>query len=351
MSVFFSALILPSILYSLVVTFASGWLSIPLARRLGLIDVPGSEPHKQHALPTPIGGGLTLASALLLFTAYYPVLSNPEIRAIFISGMIVLVLGLWDDFKGVPPIVKLLGQALAVVVMIWLGVYIRIFESPEFFIHGQGGVYVWLDWLLTALWIIGITNAFNFVDSMDGLAVALAGTAAAFFMLVTLDSNQPVLSRLNALLVGCCVGLYFFNAPPARMFLGDGAAQTLGFWLASLAIVYTPQGAFQTSSWFVPILILGVPIFDTVLVVFSRVRRGLPFYKSSLDHTYHRLVALGMEPNRSVVAMQLTALALGCLAFIALDLPPLWANTIFIALLVLGAAAVLALDRHHPARR
>jgi UDP-GlcNAc:undecaprenyl-phosphate GlcNAc-1-phosphate transferase len=345
MSALFTSFIIPSILYSLLVTLACGWLSISLAQHLGLIDVPGSAPHKRHATPTPIAGGLTLAAALLLYPAYYPILANPDIRAIFISGMIVLALAIWDDYKGISPWAKLLGQLLAVVVLIRLGVYIRIFESPEFFINGQGGIYVWLDWLLTAFWIIGITNAFNFIDSMDGLAAALAGTAAAFFMLVTLDSDQAILSRVNALLVGTCVGLYFFNAPPARMFLGDGAAQTLGFWLASLAIIYTPIGAFQTSSWFVPVMILGIPIFDTVLVVFSRLRRRLPFYKSSLDHTYHRLVRLGMEPNRAVVAMHIFSLTLGCLAFIALGLPPLWANGIFLFVLLLGLGGILYLDR------
>jgi UDP-GlcNAc:undecaprenyl-phosphate GlcNAc-1-phosphate transferase len=207
MSALFTSFIIPSILYSLLVTLACGWLSISLAQHR-LIDVPGSEPHKRHAAPTPIAGGLTLAAALLLYPAYYPILANPDIRAIFISGMIVLALAVWDDYKGIAPSTKLLGQLLAVIVLIRLGV-VRIFESPGFFINGQGGIYVWLDWLLTAFWIIGITNAFNFIDSMDGLAAALAGTAAAFFMLVTLDSDQAILSRVNALLVGTCVGLYF----------------------------------------------------------------------------------------------------------------------------------------------
>jgi UDP-GlcNAc:undecaprenyl-phosphate GlcNAc-1-phosphate transferase len=345
MSAFFSSFIFPSLLASLLLALVCSGVSIPLARRLGLMDVPGSAPHKRHNHPTPIGGGLAMAVVLLILPLVYPILSNADILAVFASSMIVLILALWDDYRGIPPLAKLAGQILSVVVLIRLGVYVRIFESPEFFINGQGGIYVWLDWLLTAFWVIGITNAVNFVDSMDGLAAALAGTAAAFFMLVTLDSNQPLLSRVNALLVGTCIGLYFFNAPPARMFLGDGGAQTLGFWLACLAIVYTPKGAFQTSSWFVPILILGVPIFDTVLVTFSRLRRGRPFYRSSLDHTYHRLVALGMEPNRAVVAMHLVSLALGCLAFVALGLPPLAANLIFVTVLLLGLAAVFILDR------
>ena len=122
----------------------------------------------------------------------------------------------------------------------------------------------------------------------------------------------------------------------------------LGFILAALAIIYTPEDTFQTSSWFVPILILGVPIFDTTLVVFSRLHHRRPIYKSALDHTYHRLVKLGIESNRAVMAMHITALSLGCLAFIALGLPPLYANAIFGMVLALGAITLLLLELKTP---
>jgi UDP-GlcNAc:undecaprenyl-phosphate GlcNAc-1-phosphate transferase len=225
-----------------------------------------------------------------------------------------------------------------------MGVSIQIFESPEFFFGGSGPLNVYLDWLLTFLWVIGITNAFNFVDSMDGLSVGLGGLAAAFFMLVTLDAGQPALSRHSALILGVCIGLYFFNSPPAKLFLGDSGAQTLGFILAALAIAYRPVGANQSSSWVVPIMLLGIPIFDMALVVLSRFRRGRPIYISSLDHTYHRLLSFGWDSNRAVLFMHVVSLLLGCLAFVVLTRPPLLANGIFVAVLISGALAIVFLD-------
>ncbi|MDZ4158893.1 MAG: hypothetical protein U1B80_03795, partial [Anaerolineaceae bacterium] len=127
-------------------------------------------------------------------------------------------------------------------------------------------------------------------------------------------------------------------------FLGDSGTQLLGFLLAGIAILYEPIPTDQASSWFVPILIMGVPIFDTCLVVYSRLRRGVPIYQSNRDHTYHRLVSLGFDKHRSVVIMVTAAVVLDCLAFIALSQTPLIANTIFIASVIIGIIAVFVLD-------
>lgn len=336
--------IFESVLVAMVLTIAAGLLSIWLVQRLNFYDIPGSAPHKQHTVPTPLAGGVTLVIALGALVAVYQLAGLKEHRAIFLSGSLVFLAGLLDDLRDLPPWLKLLLQSAAVAILIRQGLAIRIFESPGFFVHGESSLYVWLDVLITLLWMVGITNAFNFVDSMDGLAAALAATAAAFFSLVTLDSNQAELSRFSALLLGACIGLYYFNSPPARLFLGDAGAQTLGFLLGALAIAYHPRGTLQTSSWFAPVLILGVPIFDMALVVFSRLRRGKPVYQSALDHTYHRLVRLGIEPTRAVLTMHVAALLLGCLAFLALNLPPLFANGIFALVLASALGALVILE-------
>jgi UDP-GlcNAc:undecaprenyl-phosphate GlcNAc-1-phosphate transferase len=337
--------ILQSLLFSMALTLLGAVVAIRLARRWNFLDFPGSAPHKQHTLPTPMAGGMALVLSMGISTFFSGSWQDPDIRALLSSSLIIFLAGVWDDLQELPPGVKLLGQGAAVILLIWQGVYIRIFESPDFFIHGQGGIYLWLNWLLTLLWMVGITNAFNFVDSMDGLAPALAGISAAFFVLASIDSGQQQLAQICVLLLGACIALYYFNAPPARLFLGDSGAQVLGFWLAALAIIYTPRGAFQTSSWFAPIMILGVPIFDTALVVFTRLRRGWPVYKSALDHTYHRLVTLGVEPNRAVMTMHVAALFSGCLAILVLNLPPLLANSVFALAIATGATTLFYLDR------
>jgi UDP-GlcNAc:undecaprenyl-phosphate GlcNAc-1-phosphate transferase len=162
---------------------------------------------------------------------------------------------------------------------------------------------------------------------------------------VTLDSQQLQLTYHSALILGTCIGLYFFNASPAVLFLGDSGAQTLGVLLAVLAIGYGPRGANQSSSWFVPILLLIVPIFDACLVIVSRLRQGRPVYSAGLDHTYHRLIRLGLAPNRAVLVMQVTSLTLNCLAFMCLDQPPLVANLVFTIVLGLGVVMLVVLDR------
>jgi len=336
--------IFESILVSSTLTAALAWIGIRIARRTGLLDFPNSAPHKLHESPTPLAGGLALIGSLLLTGLIFKTYEDPAIKAAFAACLPVFLFGLWDDFKGISPLIKLLGQLLAVVILIMLGVSVKILESPEFFIGGDRDIYMYLDWLLTALWVVGITNAFNFVDSMDGLAVGLAGMATAFFTLVALDSGQLLLSRHSALILGACIGLFLFNMPPARLFLGDSGAQTLGAVLAVLAIAYRPLGANQSSSWVVPIMLLGVPIFDMVLVVISRLRRGKPVYSAARDHTYHRLVSLGWNSNQAVLFMQITSLLLGCLAFLVLSKPPLIANLIFAAVILAGILTLSYLD-------
>jgi UDP-GlcNAc:undecaprenyl-phosphate GlcNAc-1-phosphate transferase len=248
--------------------------------------------------------------------------------------------GILDDRYGLAPWQKLVGQVLATAVLVAFGVQARMTRVPP------------VDLLVTVLWMVGMANAFNFVDSMDGLALGLAAIASAFFMLVTIDSLQPVLSALSATILGAAIGLFFFNASPARLFLGDSGSQMLGFVLAALGIAYVPgqAGLPQGVSWFTPILVLGVPIFDAALVVFSRLRGRRPIYHPGRDHTYHRLVALGLDSTRSVLAMQVGAIVLGLVAFIALGASVPIANILFGALVAAGLVLVIALEAIVPSR-
>jgi UDP-GlcNAc:undecaprenyl-phosphate GlcNAc-1-phosphate transferase len=337
--------IFETLLSALIFALVASWLSIQIARRIQLIDRPGSAPHKQHGQPVPMAGGIALFATMLAGAWLLGATRDPLIRAALIAVIPVFIFGLWDDYKNISPIAKLSGQVIAALLLISQGIYIQIFESPEFFLHGTGGIFLYLDWFLTVVWVVGITNAFNFVDSMDGLAVGLGGMAASFFMLVTLDSGQMALSQHSAMLIGACIGLYFFNSPPALLFLGDSGAQTLGFLLAVLGISYDPLNMNQSSSWFVPIMLLSVPIFDSALVILSRLRHGRPIYAAALDHTYHRLLRLGFSSNRAVQVMHVSSLLLACLAFISLIQPPFIANLIFAIVLFTGGITLAFLDQ------
>jgi UDP-GlcNAc:undecaprenyl-phosphate GlcNAc-1-phosphate transferase len=335
--------IFAGVLAGLVLALILGLLAINLSRRIGLMDMPGALPHKRHAAPTPLAGGLTLMLSLLCGLALVDFGSLRSLAPVLLPALLVFGLGLFDDFRQLPAGAKLLGQIVAGILLIALGTYVRVLKPGSAGLPAQ--IVLLVNWAITLFWVVGITNAFNLVDSMDGIVVGLGSIAIAFLVLVTVGSAQRDLQALLALLLGICGGLYFYNVTPARFFLGDSGAQTIGFILAAVGILYNPAVFPQGSSWFLPILILGVPIFDTTLVVVSRLRRSQPVYKAGQDHTYHRLIIKGLDGTRAVAAMHLAAVALGCLGFVALNLPPLYANVVFIATCLAGLGVLIWLQR------
>jgi UDP-GlcNAc:undecaprenyl-phosphate GlcNAc-1-phosphate transferase len=308
--------------------------SIKVARYYKLVDEPYSAPHKTHKHSVPKAGGIAIFSVVLLVNLLSGKLWESDTAPILLGATVIFIFGVWDDAKGLSAGWKLTGQTLAALLLIWQGIQIKMF-----------GNHPSLNIGITLFWIIGITNAFNLVDSMDGLVLGLAAIASTFFLFVTIDAAQLQLTYMSAILLGSCIGMFYFNTTPARTFLGDSGAQFLGFMLATLALAYTPPGLPQPSSWFVPILLLYIPIFDTTFVVISRLRRKQPIYKAGQDHVYHRLVQSGMSPAQAVTTMHVAALLTGCLAFIALPLPPLWANTLFVFSLFCGFIFLLWLEK------
>jgi UDP-GlcNAc:undecaprenyl-phosphate GlcNAc-1-phosphate transferase len=311
--------------WAILTTLAITPVAVRVAIHFRLLDHPYIQPHKIHHQPTPKGGGIACAAGLYALNFLLGNTQSTVIRAILAAAILIFLFGLLDDIYKLSPAWKLFGQVVGTSILISQGIYV----------HMLGNLMV-ANVALTFLWVIGITNALNFVDSTDGLAVGLVAIASTFFLLVTIDAGQPFLSLLSTILLGICLGLLFFNVSPAQTFLGDSGSQFLGFILAALAIAYTPPGLPQPSSWFVPILLLSVPIFDTALVVITRVKQNRPVYQAGLDHTYHRLIGLGMPPSRAVMTMHLASILCGCLAFIALPLPPLRANLIFVIAIVAG---------------
>jgi UDP-GlcNAc:undecaprenyl-phosphate/decaprenyl-phosphate GlcNAc-1-phosphate transferase len=326
---------------SILLAFALGPLGIWLARRLGLIDVPGKSAHKQHSKPTPLAGGtiliLCLPVVMLLWGMW-----DEELWDLFLGAGVIFIFGLLDDRYGFNAPLKLTGQVLGALVLVLNGFSVQ-------FLYGLGlpfdrDLLTILQIFITVFWLVGITNAFNLTDSMDGLTAGLVAIAAGFYMLTSLVSGQIMLAQLSAVLFGVAVSLYALNMTPALSFLGDSGAQTLGFLLAGIAVLFHPPDLPQASAWFFPILLLGVPIFDTCLVVFSRLRRRKPVFQADLGHTYHRLVKLGLSPRKAVFFIQMAALLACMTAFIVIFFEPLLANIAFFALVALGGIGILLLE-------
>jgi UDP-GlcNAc:undecaprenyl-phosphate/decaprenyl-phosphate GlcNAc-1-phosphate transferase len=328
---------------SLILALFFGPVAIFIAKKLGVIDVPGSAAHKRHAGPTPLAGGLVLFLALPILAIIFQLWDDPGIFWLLAATGVVFIFGLMDDIHGLSAPQKFVGQFMAASIVILSGTSVKFLENF------YPGLAPWLvdilHWLITLFWLIGISNAFNLIDSMDGLVAGLAAISAGFFTLTCLASGQTELAQLAAILFGLSLGLYFYNNAPARFFLGDSGAQALGFLLAVIGILYTPQQVPQGSTWFVPILMLGVPIFDTTLVVVSRIRRRRPVFTADLAHTYHRLVHLGMSPGQAVLTIQITALLLCNIAFIAMSLAPHFAFLLFLIVILLGAGLIFFFEK------
>ncbi len=315
-----------------------------LAVKTKLVDLPSSEPHKQHQKAVPLSGGPAFFLTLLVSSILLRDVIGTEMIKLLAAATIIFIFGLWDDYRPLKPYQKIIGQLLGTGLLISLGIQAQVVSSFQPQIILNQTLAQILDVAITALWMVFITNAYNLIDSMDGLMVGLSAWTSGFYLLAATDTHQWGLAIFCAIMLGSCILLSFFNARPAFIFLGDSGAQTIGFLLAAIAILYNPLERLQSNTWFMPILMLGVPIFDTVLVIFSRTRRGLHFYSSGTDHTYHRLVKMGLSNVQAVQLMQVVAAGMQILAFLVISQTPRTANIIFGMVVLCGLFGIAFLE-------
>jgi len=273
-----------------------------LAPRMGVMDRP--EARKIHLRPVPRMGGVAIfvafiAAALALGERY----KFTQFGSILVGATGISFMGLVDDRWTLRPLVKLIGQTLAALLLYATGIQVGLFHQPA------------LDLIVTVLWIGYITNAVNFLDNMDGLAGGVSAVAAAFFALMCSFSGQYLVGALSVALLGACMGFLFYNLNPANIFMGDSGALFLGFILAAVGIKLRFPDNVTFVTWMVPVLVLGLPVFDTTLVIISRLRRRLnPATTPGKDHISHRLVAAGMTRREAVLTLYVVSFILGMLA-------------------------------------
>ncbi len=282
-------------------------MGTPLARRVGLrlnaVDQPDPR-RKVHVVPTPRLGGLaifgsTLVAALLLGNRY----NITQLVSILIGATIVSFLGFFDDRFTLKPWAKLLGQLFAAALLLVTEVSITMLRVPL------------LNYGATVLWVVGITNALNLLDNMDGLSGGIAAIAAAYFALMCSFSGQYLVGALAVAVMAACIGFLVYNWTPATIFMGDSGSLFLGFLLASIGIKLRFPDNVPFVTWMIPLLVLGVPLFDTTLVTISRLRRGLnPMTTPGTDHSSHRLTYAGLNRREAVLVLYLVGFFLGMVA-------------------------------------
>ncbi len=279
----------------------------PLARKAGLrlnaVDQPDAR-RKVHVVPTPRLGGLaifgsTLLAALLLGNRF----NLTQLVSILVGATLVSFLGLWDDRFTLSPWIKLAGQLLAAGLLAATEVTIGMLRLPL------------LNYAATVFWVVGITNALNLLDNMDGLSGGVAAIAAAYFALMCSFSGQYLVGALAVAVMAACIGFLVYNWTPATIFMGDSGSLFLGFLLAAIGIKLRFPDNVPFVTWMIPLLVLGVPLFDTTLVTISRLRRGLnPMTTPGTDHTSHRLTYAGLNKREAVLVLYIVGFFLGMIA-------------------------------------
>ncbi len=310
------------------IALAVSAFSIPSIRRvaiaLGFVDAPAQ--RKLHSTPMPLLGGLAIfGGAILAVLIVYAGQPPRQVLGILLALTLVALVGLWDDRYGMPAWVKLGGQLLAGVVLIFFQVRVQL-PIPEL-----------ANYAITLLWLAGISNAINFLDNMDGLSAGVSAVAAAFMLLLGALNEQFLVSALAAGVLGACLGFLRYNFKPAQIFMGDVGSLFLGFVLAVLGLQLRFPGSPNVVTWMVPVFVLGLPIFDMTLVVFSRLRRGVSPNTAGKDHTSHRLVKMGFSQREAVLILYLIAGAFGLVGVFVTQATPLEAY------LMAGVTGLLAL--------
>lgn len=293
-----------------VVTFLMAWLSadllVPVVRRfaykVGKVDKPGT--RKIHATPIPRMGGIAIALGFFLsllgieylHPGYFSLLPG-EWKGMIAGGVLIFLVGLLDDLFDLPAKLKLLGQIAAASVAFWWGV------KWSFISHPMGGLFLfpeWLSFVLTIFWLVAITNTINLIDGLDGLAGGVSTIAGITLFVLALERNQGLSALVAIALVGGTMGFLRYNFNPAKIFMGDCGSLFLGFMLGSLSLTGTMKTA-ATVAVFLPILILGIPIFDTAFAIVRRVATRQPIFQADKGHLHHRLLNIGLSQRRAVL--------------------------------------------------
>lgn len=293
-----------------------------LALRIDFVDKPReNEERKLHKKPIPLTASYAIFIGFfityLLFSGEY----TWQTGALFLGGLLLLIIGTVDDWfktkgKDFPALPKMLVQMSAAVIAYLAGIRFSGFYNP--FSEEYISLPVWLQFTLTILWIFGVTTVINFSDGMDGLAGGLSAISGTTLFIVALTMGQGNSAMLAIVLVGVTIGYLKFNKPPARVFMGDAGATFLGFILAVIAL----DGAFKQAtvlSILIPILALGVPIFDNLFVVVKRFLDGKAIYQADASQAHYRLLRAGLSHKQVVAVLCLVSVCL-CLSSIILML-------------------------------
>jgi UDP-GlcNAc:undecaprenyl-phosphate GlcNAc-1-phosphate transferase len=298
-----------------VISYVLVGLLTPLMRKIalaqGVLDRPNSA-HKSHKNSVPYLGGVAIIIGVVI-VSYIALISNKFTWSNFWLATSVLgpalvmgLVGLWDDIKSLNPLPRFIGQSIAGIVVATILILNDNIGNPT-------GITA-LDAAITVLWIVGICNSINFFDNLDGGAAGTVAVTAISLTYLAITGDQYFIAALSIVVAGSTLGFLIWNRAPARIYMGDAGALFLGILIATLTIRFKPTTDNSVTSFAVPVLLLAIPILDTTVAVFSRLRRKVSPFQGGKDHLSHRLVRHGLGRKVSAIMLWLLSSLYGFFA-------------------------------------
>jgi UDP-GlcNAc:undecaprenyl-phosphate GlcNAc-1-phosphate transferase len=271
-----------------------------VAKRFGIVDQP-NQAHKTHREPIPYLGGvaimITVSVIVLSGSLFLKMDGNTSkiVLAIMVPSVLIGLVGLADDIKNLSPISRFIAQSIAALFTSIVIISSDTVGSPT------GNSY--LDFAITVVWIVGITNAINFFDNHDGGASGTVAISSFMLFILTSTSGQFYIAALAIVLSGSCIGFLYWNRNPARIYMGDAGSLFLGMILATILVRFDPNPINRWAGFAIPVLLLAMPILDTSVSVLSRIQRGISPFQGGQDHLSHRLVRRGLTRRATAVTL------------------------------------------------
>lgn len=313
-------------------------LMIRIAQRFQILSLPGK--RRVHTKPVPFLGSVAvyLSFFISLFIALqaYPqakINFSREIKGLFIAGTMILSLGLWDDLKNIKPLVKLFGQVLVALVIFYFGFRIELFTSLITGEETQAPMI--FSVLFTVAWVVGLMNAMNLIDGLDGLATGISAIVCFALLLIALYLHNFFTAIILIILAGSALGFLKYNFHPAKIFLGDSGSMFLGLILAATILIKSQYKSAAAVVLLAPLTALSIPIYDTFMAILRRSIKKDSIFVADKKHLHHRLLEFGLTQKQIVFAIYLITLYLGGFSFLFVLLPNRYA-LILLFLLALG---------------
>jgi len=314
-----------------------------LAHKIGAIDVPDA--RRVHSHPIPRMGGLAIYYGFLIAVLCFAKVDT-QLRGIIIGSLIIVSLGIVDDVKQLGAKIKFITQIAVAIIVVSHGVVIRYVSVPEFVVN-TGFLNLGIFSIpLTILWIVGVTNAVNLIDGLDGLAVGVSSIATFSLFFIAILAGEMQVALIAAALAGGCLGFLPYNFNPAKIFMGDTGSTFLGYMLSIVCI----QGLFKgyaVISFIIPFLILGLPIFDTAFAIVRRLWNKKPIMAPDRGHLHHKLMDMGFSQKQTVAILYIITSILALSAVVVLEVGAYTAAVFIVTVVLFSAFAYKVYSTNH----